>query len=437
MRKFLLIIALVVLVGEAAWQVYAADRPQPDQTQLSELLESATPLPGVSPSPTPISAVLDYNSRLVSFTLLKTVDRPRIEAAQISFLSQALPTEVEQVAIYRLEYEIVGRDGDWKPIKALVYLPLPTHQRPLYVFGSGTTGIVDWCAPSLEDLAKDNLGNYENHMIAQAAAGYVSVFPDYEGFNNPEAVQAYFIVESEAKVMLGAIRSLYQLDTEPVLKDSINFEQVFVSGYSQGGHAALSAAQAWQHLPAGVHLQGVLQFAGAADVEALFYESPHLAAYLTESFVAYYQPDLLATQVLQDQWLQEMKRNNERLCVNAAYRYFPRDPRGMYTSAFLDAVTTSAWPETLRNWQTAIYQNIPLENLPQVPYLSVQGETDPIVTARTQHRNLQKMCQQGYQVTYEQYPGVNHFQIRQAGFLLGDQWMRQVLAGESVRNNCQ
>lgn len=409
--------------------------------QAAERLPTQTPqsifeLP--TPSPFPNATAEEKKlSRVTSFTLLRTVGKAQIDAAQSSFVGAQIPTSIAEVSIYQLDYQIQGKDGNWQPVTAKVYLPTTGSAYPLFVFGSGTTGIADKCAPSLENMAIENLGNYDNQMIDQAAAGYVSVFPDYEGFHNAEETQAYFVSESEAKVLLGAIAGLLEIQSTAPALQVADLNTVFLAGYSQGGHAALSTAAHWNELPESVKLEGVIQYAGAADVEALFLESPWLASYLVDSYTQYYGEDLDARSVLQESWLSTMAANNDKLCVNAAYKYYPHDPSKVYTPAFLDAIQTHTWPNSLTSWQKVIRDNTPNVNLPDVPYLSIQGEVDPIVTAATQRKNVQQLCQQQKNVTYREYVGVNHFQIRQASFTLSNDWMRQVLSGQTPQSDCQ
>lgn len=440
LKTLLLLIAVFVLLLEAGWY-YGIQA-------LGNRYSSALPLPTptvspVAPSPSPLPSLTtqqsqpSFDTQLVSFTLLKTIDQPQIEAAQTSFVGGPLPSVTSEIAIYQLKYHIKGRDKSWKPIQAKVYVPVTGTNYPLYVFGSGTTGMADKCAPSLENVAIENLGNYENHMISQASQGYVAVFPDYEGFNSSTATQAYFISESEAKTLIGAVKNLLTLQPDTPALQVADLESVYLGGYSQGGHAALSAAQAWNKLPTQVQLKGVLQFAGAADIKALFRESPWLAPYLVDSYSHYYASLLKPGDILAERWLQEMTKNNETLCVNQAYRYYPRTPIAVYTPAFLDALESQTWPTTLQHWQEAMDLNTPLTNLPSVPYLSIQGETDPIVTAVTQQKNTSILCQQGKQVLYHEYPGVNHFQIRQAGFTLANTWLKNIQEGKIAPSNCK
>jgi predicted esterase len=438
LRLLILAVGVVLLSLDTFTYYQAQATRRPPEATIFEISPAVTPTPSPSTtsSPTP-TATPDTTSRLIRFTQQEVADAARIEAAQHSFVGTSFPVAATEIAIYQLDYEILGKDGTWQPVMAQVFIPLTPGKYPLYVFGSGTTGLADKCRPSLENMAVENLGNYRNHMIAQASQGYVAVFPDYEGFHNADATQAYFIVESEAKTLLGAIRELQNLQSTTQVLQTADLDSVFLAGYSQGGHAALSAAREWQRLPVTTQLKGVIQFAGAADVEALFLESPWLASYLVASYVEYYAPTLTSDAVLQDRWLQEMRRNNEILCVNQAYRYYPKPPSEIYTPAFLDALESRTWPSTLANWEQAIRTNIPLSQLPDVPYVSIQGESDPIVTAQAQRRNTQTLCQQNKRVYYREYAGVNHFQIRQASFSFTNDWMKQVLAGQTLPSSCQ
>jgi len=169
------------------------------------------PATQITPTPVLVPSVPEVLSRVTNFTLLRTMDQSRIEAAQTSFVGGTFPTLVSKISIYQLQYEIRGKNGTWIPVTAKVYVPQDTGSYPVFVFGSGTTGIADKCAPSLENMAIENLGNYDNQMIDQTAEGFISVFPDYEGFNTSSETQAYFVSESESKVLLGAIRSLIEL----------------------------------------------------------------------------------------------------------------------------------------------------------------------------------------------------------------------------------
>lgn len=438
LRVVVLIITVGVLAIDAFFYYYqkaeAEYVPETDVTNLSG--ELTKPLPS-STSQIESKDNKVESFRILSFNEVEKVDASKIQAAQASFLRSNHPTPISNISVYQLNYDIRSNNGSWQPVAAKIYVPTNEGQYPLFVFGSGTTGIADKCAPSLENISAENLGNYHNHMISQAAEGYVTVFPDYEGFHSPNATQAYFISESEAKTLLGAIQSLIELKPTTSILTVADLQTIFLSGYSQGGHAALSTAQAWEQLPESYKLAGIIEFAGAADVQALFNESPWLASYLVQSYIEYYGSNLQSALVLQNKWLQDLSKNNEALCVNAAYKFYPKSRSDIYNPAFLDAIESDTWPETLQNWHRTIDLNTPLSELPSVPHLSIQGAADPIVTAQTQINNVNTFCEQGHQITYKEYSGINHFDIRKAGFELSNQWMKDVLANKAIPSSCQ
>lgn len=416
-----------ILLVDAYLNYSHPSAPQTNQVQIAPTSPTSISLPSATPT------------QGATLTFLRRVDAAQIAAAQQSFIGKTLPVSISEIAVYQLKYDILGHDGNWKPIVANVYIPVNPGSYPLFVFGAGTTGMADKCAPTLENVDVENVGNYDHHMITQAAAGYVAVLPDYEGFHNNDpldATQAYFISESEAKTLVGAVSSLTELQPSTPPLQFADPHSVFLAGYSQGGHAALSAAATWQSLPSSIQLKGVIQYAGAADVQALFRESPWLASYLVGSYIQYYGAQLDPALVLQHRWLQPLSRNNEVLCVNDAYRYFPHSRTEMYTPAFLDAIETGTWPANLEQWHTAIEANTSMTNLPNVPYLSIEGAVDPIVTPQTQVSNIEVLCQQNKHVTYREYAGVNHFQIRQASFEFSNDWMKNILSGQTYSNTC-
>ena len=46
-------------------------------------------------------------------------------------------------------------------------------------------------------------------MLSYATQGYVAVIPDYAGFNDDSRLQAYFVADLEARVLLDAARAVF------------------------------------------------------------------------------------------------------------------------------------------------------------------------------------------------------------------------------------
>lgn len=144
-----------------------------------------------------------------------------------------------------------------KDIKAttLVFTPkgtAPVGGWPVVVWAHGTTGAADQCAPSrnvLNGLEKDLI-------VALIKKGYAVVAPDYEGLGNDSVPHPYLNLTSAAQSILFAVQE--------VNKKYANLSKDWsVIGWSQGGHAALAAAEFNQALT-GYDFKGTVAIAPAS-----------------------------------------------------------------------------------------------------------------------------------------------------------------------------
>lgn len=137
-----------------------------------------------------------------------------------------------------LTYKMLGQSGQEVQATSLVFTPNtppPAGGWPIVVWAHGTTGVADTCAPSkaaLEDSTKDLISKL-------LAAGYVVVAPDYEGLGTP-GIHPFLNVKSEAFSITDAVVATRNYLSQRNLLTSKKWLTV---GHSQGGHAALSAAQ--------------------------------------------------------------------------------------------------------------------------------------------------------------------------------------------------
>ena len=145
--------------------------------------------------------------------------------------------------------------------------------RPLLVYGPGTQGQGDQCAPSRQfnqgihwrpylDLAF----NYEELFVStMVARGFAIVMTDYQGLGTP-GLHTYVGRVPQGNAMLDAARAAKRLPDTSLEPDG----PLAFWGYSQGGGAAASAAElASQYAP---ELKVVGTYAGAppADLKELF-----------------------------------------------------------------------------------------------------------------------------------------------------------------------
>ncbi|EIB6892538.1 alpha/beta fold hydrolase [Acinetobacter baumannii] len=137
-----------------------------------------------------------------------------------------------------LTYKMLGQSGQEVQATSLVFTPNtppPVGGWPIVVWAHGTTGVADVCAPSKAALA-DSTKDLISKLLA---AGYVVVAPDYEGLGTP-GIHPFLNVKSEAFSITDAVVAARNYLSQRNLLTSKKWVTV---GHSQGGHAALGAAQ--------------------------------------------------------------------------------------------------------------------------------------------------------------------------------------------------
>ncbi len=137
-----------------------------------------------------------------------------------------------------MTYKMLGVNGKETQATALVFTPEgtpPAKGWPIVAWAHGTTGVADQCAPS-----RNELNPFIKNMISGfLQAGYIVVAPDYEGLGEPSGKEPhpFLNLKSEAYSLTDAVVAA---------KDYLGSEasnQWMAVGHSQGGQAALGAAQ--------------------------------------------------------------------------------------------------------------------------------------------------------------------------------------------------
>ncbi|MFW1946724.1 alpha/beta hydrolase family protein [Acinetobacter bereziniae] len=137
-----------------------------------------------------------------------------------------------------MTYKMKGINGTEVQATSLVFTPktvAPAGGWPIVVWAHGTTGVADQCAPS-----RNVMNDHIKGMISKfLAAGYVVVAPDYEGLGEPggKELHPFLNLKSEAYSITDAV-----VATRNWLGSKASNQWVTV-GHSQGGQAALGAAQ--------------------------------------------------------------------------------------------------------------------------------------------------------------------------------------------------
>ncbi len=376
--------------------------------------------------------------------LLEVVRAGRAEAGEIPALTSRffegyeIPEANNPVELYRIRYLSRDFDGSSAEIQAQLFVPDPPEaaEFPVLAFGSGTTGIADACAPSLERPEVRRWGYYRGNMLAYAGQGYIVIFPDYLGFNDPARPQRYFSKVAEGQVMLDAVRAVYRFFA--VRPGALRPARIaFAAGYSQGGHAAFAAADLHAAYAPEVPLAGIIGFGCTADVTTLLREGPYYAAFIFYTYARMYGGEEIdPASYLQARWADTLEQDAGRLCVDEFQRYYPFDGTKLYRPEFYQALHAGTLAEYFPGLHARLEENRSGLSGHGLPALVVQGLLDVIVTTPSQSRFVTSLCAAGSPVRYLKLEGVRHRFTRPAGFRASLDWMAALARGAKPPSDC-
>jgi pimeloyl-ACP methyl ester carboxylesterase len=432
-----------------------------------QVITNATVLstPGVEPSPAPPVALIEPPSTpstividqpapaaLAELTIpqlvkaaefVNTIPVESINKLQDGFYpaTNKLPAQFA-VDVFKIRFKSKNELGHWVSIRAEMFVPKvdAPAEFPLFVYGAGTTGINNACAPLDEDSHGRNWGQYQIYLASYAAQGFITLLPQWQGYDDQTRKHNYFIAGLEASVMLDATRAVYELFNKNLLPNVLArpAQAVFLGGYSQGGHGAFSALDAASQYAPELPIKGVIGHATAPSVEALLRERPQLAPYIVYSYLNYYGDDIISPEaVFLPNWLPTFYKDASTKCVDEAYEYYPVDSKLLYRPEFFEALYKDQLITTVPAFKEALELNyVGRSPNPNVPVVLFHGEADGIVTPETHKNFVARLCNLGQNVTYKLYPEVNHFETRQASFIDSINWMRNILSGQMPASQC-
>ncbi|MBK7938661.1 MAG: T9SS type A sorting domain-containing protein [Lewinellaceae bacterium] len=165
--------------------------------------------------------------QLVSTTLLGAKTKTQL-ITQFS-----LPVIQYGAKFYRITYTTTNLQGLPDTVSGLVAVPDdPGRVYPRLVYQHGTSG-------SKLDVPSFNAaqGGEGSIGLLFAGMGYVALLPDYLGLGVSDGFHPYVHAASEASVAVDMLYSLPDFNAQYGVHTN---EQLFLTGYSQGGHAAMA-----------------------------------------------------------------------------------------------------------------------------------------------------------------------------------------------------
>jgi len=188
------------------------------------------------------------------------------------------------VDAYRVVYYTASATGDSLTLASgLMAVPQENCESPLFCYHHGTA----YYGNLVSDLELEwQVG------VVTAANGYLAVLPDYLGYGAtpPPHPHAYLHAESEASASVDLLRAARHWCQEQAV--SLN-GQLFLAGYSQGGHAAMATHRAIETLhsqeftvTASAPGSGPYDLSGLTR-EALLAPAPSISFYLAFTMFSY------------------------------------------------------------------------------------------------------------------------------------------------------
>lgn len=178
----------------------------------------------------------------------------------ISDTAATLPPELTPLATARrISYASTTVTGSAVTVTGLVLTPTGPKANRTVVWGHGTTGLADRCAPS------DNLGVFWPEARAAIAEllgrGWTVTAPDYQGLGT-EGAHPYLVGGSTARAMIDSVKAARHLD-------NALSPQYVLDGHSQGGQGALFAGELAPAYDGDLTLRGVAAIAPVSNVDLL------------------------------------------------------------------------------------------------------------------------------------------------------------------------
>ena len=295
--------------------------------------------------------------------------------------------------VWRILYHSRSRDDLDIAVSGFAVVPTAPNlvgDRPVYAWAHGTVGLGDQCAPSHE--VRDNLPPYGGRQVERGA---VLVATDYEGLGTP-GVPTSTVAHAEAHAVLDSVRAVAALPGVGALG------AVVVAGHSQGGRAALVAAEIAPAYAPDVDLVGAVALAPGVELPALvdhLAASPRTGAAIIGAIgLRAGYPDVDLATVFTRSTIGDVGRI-ERECVDVTIARYASLPTG-------DVI--SHVPSTAPGLHALLEENSPGTVAPPVPIFLGHGTDDREVPVDLSEQLQAKYCALGVAVTRRTYGGRGH-----------------------------
>lgn len=329
-----------------------------------------------------------------------------------------------EVDVYRILYRTPAAAGDsLTTASGLVILPVDdTCQVPIISYNHGTQLKKNDCFSNLS--GEWFLG------VVSSATGYASVLPDYLGMGASPVFHPYQHAKTEASATIDLIRVCKDLSAD----NDVNLNgQIFLMGYSQGGHAAMATHKTMQEefpneftVTASAPMSGAYDMSGAQfDFVASFepYSQPGYLPYLIKGYREAYGDALFTN------WSDILKSPYDVIIppllsgdyyMSAVNDVMPSVPREIIDSAY----SAEFFADSLHPFRVALKENNVFQWVPNCPvrlnYCTSDEEVNPLNASVAFNWMTTQGAQQVQKINRSET--LSHFECAQPSIVLTKFW---------------
>ena len=226
-------------------------------------------------------------AQLISYEKLESFSVDQIKAKWKDYGIPKIVTPVKfGVDIFEVMYETSWYEGKNVKASGLYYVPTNLKEpMPFLIYNHGT---------STRKARHLGFNGEETIALVFSTDGYGVAMPDYVGLGKGEGVHLYIHAESEANAGIDLMKAIDQINQELSYQRN---DKLFISGYSQGGHACMAVHRKLQQeyadqypVTASSPMSGPYDLSETqAEVMFAEYSQPHYLPYLLIGYNAAYK----------------------------------------------------------------------------------------------------------------------------------------------------
>ena len=357
---------------------------------------SINPTPPDDPAPDVSGSILESAEEIEVISVA--------EMALFTALLRSQPTQGPlEARAYRITYQTLNAENEPIEASGLVLLPIGDGPFPVISYQHGT--LFD---PSLAPSFYSNQWSTKPAITALAGSGYVLVVPDYLGYGaSIDYPHPYSHKETLARASYDMLQAAEEFLSDDI---TVDFEQLFLTGYSEGGYATMALHQYIEEntnrlivmsAPASgsYHISEFAQQVISSTEDLRFI---YTYLWVLDSYNRIYAIDR--------DW-EAMVSAADAQELNAAtpfeYNRIPlsTDPQQLFLPDFSNGITN----RTDTPFIDALADNDVFDWSPEAPITLYYGTEDDFVFPFNSQDAAQAIEQNGGNITEVAYPGLDHF----------------------------